>query len=88
MGEVYRARDTRLDRPVAIKVLPEAALVDPAPSDHSGSPGARSKEERRRRLEQTEGAASISRLVGMAWALAPENGGSPTSISYGTQPRL
>src|ERR1700674_3408312 len=29
MGEVYKARDTKLDRDVAIKILPDAFVSDP-----------------------------------------------------------
>ena len=29
MGEVYRARDTKLNRDVAIKILPDAFAADP-----------------------------------------------------------
>jgi serine/threonine protein kinase len=43
MGEVYRARDTRLGRTVAIKVLPEGVAAEP---------------DRRRRFEQEARAAS------------------------------
>ena len=63
MGEVYRARDTKLDRDVAIKILPDAFVSDPeriarfqreAKTLRGPRPRPRRCPARRRRLRQEE----------------------------------
>jgi len=67
MGEVWRARDTKLDRDVALKVLPEAFTADP---DRL----ARNATGRRSSLEETGWVTSGSGgswLVGLARQYLP-----------------
>ena len=56
MGEVYRARDTKLGRDVAIKVLPPAFMADPA---------RRARFEREARLLATLNHPNIAQIYGL-----------------------
>ena len=68
MGEGYKATDTRLDRTVAIKVLPAALASDPEPSTGSGSSRAKPRDDRRERFLIRK---RSSRRTG--WAARPED---------------
>ena len=61
MREVYKARDTRLDRTVAIKTLPEHVAADPELKQRF--------ERRRARLEAVAHSSPLPRLS-REWALA------------------
>jgi eukaryotic-like serine/threonine-protein kinase len=76
MGEVYRARDTRLERTVALKILPEGLAADP---------------DRRRRFEHEARAASalshphICALYDVGESILPNPESrtpNPVSVSY------
>src|SRR6185295_15465619 len=71
MGEVYKAKDTRLDRVVAIKILPPALAVDPS---------FRERFDREARLISSLSHPHICGLYDIGEALDP--GGAGASIRY------
>jgi len=95
MGEVYRARDTHLDRDVALKILPESFATDPdrlmrftreartlASLNHPNIAAIYGIEERALVMELVEG-RDLSQLIGDHRHSAPAAAGPSESSSRG-----
>ncbi len=82
MGEVYKARDTRLDRTVAIKVLPADVAGDPELRERFDRE-ARAVGDRRLLAEQAETSRPKRLLVRFAGAYTLEWSSKPAQ-SHGT----
>lgn len=75
MGEVYRARDTKLDRDVAIKVLP---------NDLAADPDRLARFEREAKLLAALNHSNIGAIHGLGWCSTGSPAAPRRKTRYGT----